>query len=350
VGVRKLRGGRHAGPVVAEELTAAAFNILGEPPAVLLAATFGAEALAALQSVHRPGGSPVVAGARLALAAERLLALDEDDRAGLSEVIGSAHPALGAYLTQTLAAGRGAVAVCRLVERVGLHRRDVGWLHHHLGVLTGIPGAATFTDDDGARLRLRQQSSAVAGATAVVLMRALLDPPYALWLTTGIHLDPDREPDGWAFEQRFRAQQNAVHSTISRQVVGPMAWPRFLGTPPTALSRFINRFAGLTGYRFGWVALDDVANERRQAALTVLRAALVAGVPVPVYLGRPADRHVVLALPGPVTDPPPEHLRVYDPAAGAVVDVAASSWAAGAAGMTGWERLEGVVLPRRREI
>jgi hypothetical protein len=349
VGVRKLRGGRHAGPVVPEELTDSTFNSLGEAPAVLLAAAFGADALAALQSVPRPGGSPVVAGARLALAAERLLAIDEGERAALSEVISSAHPALGAYLTQTLAAGRGAVAVSRLADRVGVHRRDVGWLHHHLGVLGGIPGPATFTDDDGARLRLRQQASAVAGATAVVLMRALLDPAYGLWLTAGIHLEPDREPDGWAFEQRFRAQQNAVHSAISRQVVGPMAWPRFLGTPPTALARFINRFAGLTGYRFGWVALDDVGDERKNAALAVLSAALMAGVPVPVYLGRPADRHVVLALPGPATDPPPEHLRVYDPAAGAVLDVAASSWAAGAAGVSGWERLEGVVVPRRRE-
>jgi hypothetical protein len=349
VGVRKLRGGRHAGPVVPEELTDSTFNSLGEAPAVLLAAAFGADALAALQSVPRPGGSPVVAGARLALAAERLLALDEGERAALSQVISSAHPALGAYLTQTLAAGRGAVAVSRLADRVGVHRRDVGWLHHHLGVLGGIPGPATFTDDDGARLRLRQQASAVAGATAVVLMRALLDPAYGLWLTAGIHLEPDREPDGWAFEQRFRAQQNAVHSAISRQVVGPMAWPRFLGTPPTALARFINRFAGLTGYRFGWVALDDVGDERKNAALAVLSAALMAGVPVPVYLGRPADRHVVLALPGPATDPPPEHLRVYDPAAGAVLDVAASSWAAGAAGVSGWERLEGVVVPRRRE-
>lgn len=349
MGVRKLRGGRHAGPVVPEELTDSTFNSLGEAPAVLLAAAFGADALAALQSVPRPGGSPVVAGARLGLAAERLLALDEGERAALSEVISSAHPALGAYLTQTLAAGRGAVAVSRLADRVGVHRRDVGWLHHHLGVLGGIPGPATFTDDDGARLRLRQQASAVAGATAVVLMRALLDPAYGLWLTAGIHLEPDREPDGWAFEQRFRAQQNAVHSAISRQVVGPMAWPRFLGTPPTALARFINRFAGLTGYRFGWVALDDVGDERKAAAIAVLSAALMAGVPVPVYLGRPADRHVVLALPGPATDPPPEHLRVYDPAAGAVLDVAASSWAAGAAGVSGWERLEGVVVPRRRE-
>ncbi|HZE65783.1 MAG TPA: hypothetical protein VE081_04075, partial [Sporichthyaceae bacterium] len=221
--------------------------------------------------------------------------------------------------------------------------------HHHLGVLGGIPGPATFTDDDGARLRLRQQASAVAGATAVVLMRVLLDPAFGLWLTTGTHLEPDREPDGWAFEQRFRAQQNAVHAAISRQVVGPMSWPRFLGTPPNALARFINRFSGLTGYRFGWVDLDDVEPARRDAALTVLRAALLAGVPVPVYLGRPADRHVVLALPGPATDPPPENLRVYDPAAGVVLDVAASSWATGEAAVSGWERLEGVVLPRRRE-
>jgi hypothetical protein len=348
MGVRKLRGRRRAGPTGAEELSDWTSSPLGEVPAVLLAGAFGAESLAALQSVHRPGGAPVVAGARLALAADRLAAMPDEERAAVSALIGGAHPALGAYLTQTLATGRGATAVGRLADRVSVHRRDVGWLHHHLGVLGGVAGPATFTDDDGARLRLRQQASAMAGATAVVLMRVLLDPAFALWLTTGTHLDPDREPDGWAFEQRFRSQQNKVHSAINRQATGPMAWPRFLGTPPTALARFVNRFSDLTGYRFGWVDLDDTDAERKNAALTVLRAALVAGVPVPVYLGRPADRHVVLALPGPVTDPPPEHIRVYDPAAGVVLDVAAAAWAAGDAGVKGWERLEGVVLPRHR--
>jgi hypothetical protein len=350
MGVRKLRGGRRAVPAGAEELADWVSNPFGGVPMVMLAAAFGPESLAALQAVHRPGGAPVVSGARLALAAERLLAIPEAERGSVSELIGGAHPALGAYLTQTLATGRGAPAIGRLADRVGVHRRDVGWLHHHLGVLGGIAGPATFTDDDGAKLRLRQQASPMAAATAVVLMRVLLDPAFGLWLTTGTHLEPDREPDGWAFEQRFRSQQNKVHSAINRQAVGPMAWPRFLGTPPTSLARFVNRFSDLTGYRFGWVDLDDAPADRKAAALTVLRAALMAGVPVPVYLGRPADRHVVLALPGPVTDPPPENVRVYDPAAGVVLDVAVASWAAGAAGVKGWERLEGVVLPRHRAI
>jgi hypothetical protein len=350
MGVRKLRGGRRAVPAGTEELTDWTSTPFGDVPAVLLAGAFGPEALAALQAVLRPGGAPVVPGARLALAADRLIAFSESERVAVSAQIGNAHPALGAYLTLTLATGRGAAAVDRLADRVSVHRRDVGWLHHHLGVLSGIPGPATFTDDDGARLRLRQQASAMAGATAVVLMRVLLDPAFGLWLTTGIHLEPDREPDGWAFEQRFRSQQNKVHAAINRQGVGPMAWPRFLGTPPTALARFVNRFGDLTGYRFGWVDLDGADDERKNAALSVLRAALVAGVPVPVYLARPADRHVVLALPGPAIDPLPEHVRVYDPAAGVVLDVAAQAWAAGAAGVTGWERLEGVVLPRHRLI
>jgi hypothetical protein len=335
-------------PAGTEELSDWTSTPFGEVPAVLLAGAFGPESLAALQAVHRSGGAPVVSGARLALAAERLLDVPDADRAAVAELIGSAHPVLGAYLTQTLATGRGGPAVHRLADRVHAHRRDAGWLHHHLGVLGGIPGPATFTDDDGARLRLRQQASAMAAATAVVLMRVLLDPAFGLWLTTGTHLDPEREPDGWAFEQRFRSQQNKVHSAINRQASGPMSWPRFLGTPPTALARFVNRFGDLTGYRFGWVDLDDVDADRKNAALTVLRAALVAGVPVPVFLGRPADRHVVLSLPGAAIDPPSDLVRVYDPAGGVVLNVAAESWAAGDAGVDGWERLEGMVLPRHR--
>jgi hypothetical protein len=173
-------------------------------------------------------------------------------------------------------------------------------------------------------------------------MRVLLDPAFALWLTTGIRLEQDRAEDGLPFEQRFRAQQDAVSVAVNRRGVGPAPRPRFLGAPPGALVKFVNRFTGLTGGRFAWVPLDEASRDRRVTALDAAAAAASAGLPVPVVLEGSGDRAVMLAIWAP---DPSGALRCYDPAAGLVVDVARSELDAGRVGIAGLERLDGVVLP-----
>lgn len=295
-----------------------------------------------LLAVCRPGGAPVLSTHRLVRAGHRLdeLAPEEVQRAEM--LLTGANPALAAYLTLLLAAGRGLATVERLAASVQAYRRDFRWLHHHLGVLGGNLGPAEFIDDDGARLRLRQQSPGHGGAAAVILMRVLLDPAFALWLTTGIRLEEDEAEDDLPFEQRFRAQQDAVSAAINRRGVGPAPRPRFLPAPPAGLAKFVNRFTGLTGGRFAWVPLDDSSPERRVAALDATAAAASAGLPVPVLFEGSGDRAVMLATWAP---DPAAALRCYDPAAGLVVDVARADLDAGRVGIAGLERLEGVVLP-----
>jgi hypothetical protein len=302
----------------------------------------GTGAVDSLLAVCRPGGAPVLGTHRLVRAGHRLdeLAPEEAERA--EGILTGANPALAAYLTLLLAAGRNLDTVERLAASVQDHRRDFRWLHHHLGVLGGNLGPAEFSDDDGARLRLRQQSAGHGGAAAVILMRVLLDPAFALWLTTGIHLEEDEAEDDLPFEQRFRAQQDAVSVAINRRGVGPAPRPRFLAAPPGALAKFVNRFTGLTGGRFAWVPLEASSRDRLVSALDATAVAASAGLPVPVVFEGSGDRAVMLAIWAP---DPSAALRCYDPAAGLVVDVARCDLDAGRVGIAGLDRLEGVVLP-----
>jgi hypothetical protein len=208
--------------------------------------------VAAAAAVTTPAGRPILPGLRLPRAAAEVTALDAPSRERFLARFSGAPPAFAAYLLGTVATGRGIDLVDALADAVTGHRRDARWLHRHLGLIDGAPGPATFDDDDGARLRLRQFSPVMSGPASLIVLRALADPAYSLWLTTGAHADAARPPDGLPFEYRFREQQSRVHDAIARRALGPAPWPPFLGLPPWALARFVNRFTVLAGARFGW--------------------------------------------------------------------------------------------------
>jgi len=306
-----------------------------------LARVLGETAIDAVEQVRRADGRPVLVPYRMALAADRLATAGIEGRETIAKALHGATPTMAAYLVMMLATGRGPEAVAALGEAVGPHARDSSWLHRHLGVLNGVPGPATFLDDDGAGLRLRQLSDTTCGPTCAIVLRVLLDPAYALWLTTGDHLEPERSGDGLPFEQRFRSQQQAVHDAVTRRALGPAPWPKALGSPPWALAGFLNRFTGLTGGHFGWVPVDSDNPVHLGRCLAAVLRGVEAGVPVPVYIGRHVDRHVVLAV-----GARPDAVVVYDPAAGAIVEVPLSDWAAGQVGIAGWDHLESVVVPK----
>lgn len=332
-----LDSGAPAAPAVSgaahERARAAVARLLGE------------SAIEAVEQVRRADGREVLVPYRLALAAGRLATVGVEGRETVLKAVNGGSPTMAAYLLSMLAAGRGPDAVQSLAGAVAAHSRDARWLHRHLGVLGGLAGPATFVDDDGAALRLRQLSPTTCGPTCAILLRVLLDPAYALWLTSGQHLERERSGDGLPFEQRFRSQQQAVHGAVTRRAIGPAPWPRALGSPPWALAAFLNKFTSLTGGHFGWVPVDgDNPVQLRRCLAAVVRG-VSAGVPVPVYIGRHVDRHVVLAI-----GAREEAVVVYDPAAGAVVEVPLSDWEAGRVGIAGWDHLESVVVPRLLEF
>lgn len=327
--------GRAIGRTVAEDVAASRREAV-----VALGELLGETAAVAAAAVTTPAGRPILPGLRVTRAVAELAALDEPARARFADLVGGRPPVFAAYLLGTLATGRGIALVETLADAVAAKRRDARWLHRHLGLLEGGPGPATFDDDDGARLRLRQFSPNMSGPASLIVLRALADPAYSLWLTTGAHADSARPPDGLPFEYRFREQQSRVHDAISRRALGPAPWPSFLGLPPWALARFMNRFTLLAGARFGWESADGSDAQRVRDLVDAALDALTAGVPVPLFLGRANERHVVLAFNLPVAR---GSLRLYDPARGEVLDVEVAALATG--GVAGWDRLEGVLVP-----
>lgn len=325
------RRGRGAVEELAQYLTAAALDLDRVEFAVQAWANLiGADLLARVRTVRRASGEPVLTDRHLVRAAVRLADFDAGRREDLGAAIGGGGAALGAYLLLMCATGRSDASVLGLARHGGVHSREPSWLHRHLGVLDTALGPAVFTDDDGAPLRLRQMSDGTNVAAVVVLMRVRLDPAFALWLTTGVHVEDHREPDRLPFEQRFRAQQQAVATRIARSAGGPLG--RLLGPSRSGLTQFVNRFTRLTGARFAWFDLSNLDLSRRRDVLDVLSAGLRAGVPVPLALDRDGDRRLVLAL---AADG--EGVFAFDPAAGAVIAVGPGS---------GANRLSGALLPR----
>lgn len=201
------------------------------------------------------------------------------------------------------------------------------------------PAAAPVTLRDGTRVR--QGSQTTCGPTALLMLAATGDPALATWLETGelpagprppeVPADAVDEPDTAA---RLRAAQEHLHAAVTHRALGPLPWPRSLGTPPWTAAR-VARFPGV---RYRSVPVNDAA---RQAAhvLAGVHAATMAGVPVPLYTGgdlrqglaAAVPRHVVLAVPPPADAPHRGRdragarvLHLFDPATGVVGQVRAS--------------------------
>jgi hypothetical protein len=303
----------------------------------------GADVMTALRAVRRPSGVMVLTDTRLVRAAGRLSDPDLPRRAELGAAIADSGATLGAYLVLLAATGRSLPTLLGLAKHAGLHRREPSWLHRHLGMLDCSLGPAAYTDDDGAALRLRQLNPGTNHATAIVLMRVRLDPAFALWLTTGVHAESDREPDLLPFEQRFRAQQQAVAARIAKAGTGALG--RILGAPlATSLPQFVNRFTQLTGARFAWFDLVGLDEDRRRDAFAVLTTGVRAGVPVPLALNRDGDRTMVLVL----CAENAARLLAYDPAEGKVIALDVEELVRRPRG-GGDDPLEGALLPRLLE-
>lgn len=168
------------------------------------------------------------------------------------------------------------------------------------------------------------------GATVLVMARVLTDPAYAARVAT---------------PEAFRTEVLAVHgrATSSVDAAGrlQLPWPRLLGTPPWAVARHLS--ATILSTTGGTTYRARPALWHRDVAFDRVAAAVMAGHPVPVYVGNGwLPRHVVLAQ-GTVDGA----LRVYEPASGRLVDVSREAFVAGSLGLAGWDRPWFMVVPAR---
>jgi hypothetical protein len=180
------------------------------------------------------------------------------------------------------------------------------------------------------------------------MLRVLVDPVYALWLTTGERLlelpygtgagAPDATAAG--LRGRFAAEQARVHRAATSRAVGPLPWPRLFGTPPWGAARFLNDLRSVIGVTYRWSPVDTTDPRDIEDRLNSVTAGLARGVPLPLYIGNHVDRHVVLAF-----GYDEGQLLVYDPSGAEVATVAPADIVVNHFGVAGWDRLEGVVVP-----
>lgn len=184
------------------------------------------------------------------------------------------------------------------------------------GLLTGGTGPQWR---DGALLR--QVDGTTCGPAVLAVLAASTEPG---WFDGGAPGVGDR----------FGEVQKRVHRQANR------LWPRFLGTTPFGLLRWLHRHAPAAGrYRLRWV--DDTSPTDLTSAFDAVTAAVRAGRPVPLMVGTWLPRHWVLAVADTgrgwqVYEPSSGELRVLDP------DVLHGR---SAGPVLGWPRLHAALLP-----
>ncbi|WP_062310764.1 hypothetical protein [Demequina rhizosphaerae] len=206
-------------------------------------------------------------------------------------------------------------------------------------------------------VRARQVDQTTCGAATMAVMLMVGDPFVALWIATGRALagyEPSEalhaEAEGFetlTIEERWHALQRVIHAQTTASAVGPVAWPRSLGTPPWKVDDS-TRFAGLL---FRGSLVDDSSPEALAPLLAHARRALGDGIPVPMFtagdsslgLDSVIPRHVVLL----VADTG-DGFRVYEPSAGAVLPLADADLRPDAGRLPAlghWSRAAWLVLP-----
>ncbi|MDO4792346.1 MAG: hypothetical protein Q3999_07685 [Buchananella hordeovulneris] len=165
-------------------------------------------------------------------------------------------------------------------------------------------------------------------------------------------------------ERNERAQLD-MHAATSRRGLGPLPWPRALGTTPWAAAREAST-ASLR-YRVRWLA-PLVSRERGASVLAAAHRAARAGLPVPLYSGAPpalsasgVPRHVVLAVGAAAAEGnaepgggrnvgPLDTWRIYEPSNGAIYELTHQELLEqpGAA-LGGWSHLWAALLPQPRK-
>ena len=253
-------------------------------------------------------------------------------------------------IERAVASGAPISAVAALAAAwEGLTREARGIVAHPFGMRSGPVrwGSVAATQVD----------QTTCGAATMSMMRMVGDPFVALWVATGRSLGDYTAPEALHAEaegfevltvqERWHALQRVLHAQTTTSALGPVAWPRSLGTPPWKVDDR-TRFAGV---RFkGWL-VDDSSAESLAPLLAHARRALADGIPVPLFsagdsslgLDTVIPRHVVLL----VADEGDGFL-VYEPGAGAVLPLADADLRPGGARLPAlghWTRAAWLVMP-----
>ena len=239
--------------------------------------------------------------------------------------------------------------------------RAAAELAEHWDSWTQAQRAAVADPVAGSGTDARQTDQTTCGSASLVLLAAAGDPGLAGWLAAGTVPRHGLPPELGAADPavlaalaqapvaaRHGALQRVVqHRSTARALLG-LPWPRSLGTPPWGAARearFLDR-------SFGHRLVDDTAQAALGLVLGEVARVVDAGVPVPLYAGGDSARGWSTALPPHVVlvvGRSDDTFRLWEPSAGAVVEVTRSALARGGVplrALGGWSHVMWVVLPR----
>jgi hypothetical protein len=248
------------------------------------------------------------------------------ERARIEATLVAAGSTERPYLLQALAAGHSAAEVMTFARLI--RGKKSGWLRRHL----------TLIDPDGSHWvtyrfsPVQQTDNTSCGSMTILMARAIVDPLYALYLTTG---DSTVRADASAdqFQARLTAEDHRIHDATNR------FWPQRLGSTPSGLTAELNRHADALGTRY---ESRPVTGTGGKSALGDAVTAAGSGQPVPVLIGNLVPRHYILLIGREGSD-----LLLYEPGYATVDHINAQAFLDGKIDVLGFHHIYAVVTPAR---
>jgi hypothetical protein len=255
------------------------------------------------------------------------VAVSGADRARMDAALAAAAgPEERAYIGKAIAAGHSANEVVRFAEAI--RGRKPGWLRVHLSLID--PSGTGEVSYQGTEVL--QIDDTTCGSTSLLVARAMADPLYDLYLTTGDSTDPAAATPA-QFQARVAAEEQRIHDTTN------VVWPKNLGTSPWGVRDELNRYVGATGTRSD-TRLFGGSTRGSNPALHDAVTAVDSGQPVPVLIGDLLPHHYVLMVGHRSSD-----MLVYDPGYAEVVVVSEQAFLGGDVSMLGYRHVMAVITP-----
>lgn len=283
-----------------------------------------------------------------------LAALPEDDRFTLTKLMVDLDHEAKDVVQRGLASGAPTSAIIGLIRAW----KDLTDMERDLAL--GPAREAREGPVTLAGIPARQVDDTTCGAAAMAIMLMIGDPFTGIWVASGRsffhYLPPEvvRIPRRtWMMtpQERWDGLQKSIHvDTVRRGLLLLIPWPRSLGTPPWRVDNH-TRFLGL---KFHGGIVDDTDETDIDAMVTRATAALVDGIPVPLYasgdssrgLDTVVPRHVVL-----LTHVVEGGFLAYEPSSAAQHFLSEAQIREGGRGLKAlgdWSHISWMILPKAK--
>jgi hypothetical protein len=256
------------------------------------------------------------------------VAVSVSDRARMDGALAAAAgPEQRAYIGKAIAAGHSANEVVRFAEVI--RGRKIGWLRVHLDLVD--PSGTGVVSYQGSEVR--QIDDTTCGSTSLLVARAMADPLYDLYLTTGDSTDPAAATPA-QFQARVAAEEQRIHDATN------VVWPKSFGTSPWGVRDELNRYVGATATTYDTRLFVGTRGGRINPAFRDAVTAVDSGRPVPVLIGDVLPHHYVLMVGHRGSD-----MLFYDPGYAEVVVVSEQAFLGGDVSTLGYRHIMAVITP-----